>query len=131
MRIEKVGGNREGATVSILRQLCFSEEKMRSLFYSICRPLREWVAVRHRSGASGSNGCTGGREGRRRHRSTSTSITTTTTTTTIAATGEHHNGTRHSHSPATSTDSNKKLQQGVDMRKQQRDTFANCVQGAC
>ncbi|XP_045108466.1 m7GpppN-mRNA hydrolase-like [Portunus trituberculatus] len=102
-----------------------------NMFYMVMpfvKPLREWVAVRHRSGASGSNGCTGGREGRRRHRSTSTSITTTTTTTTIAATGEHHNGTRHSHSPATSTDSNKKLQQGVDMRKQQRDTFANCVQ---
>ncbi|MPC57971.1 hypothetical protein E2C01_051963 [Portunus trituberculatus] len=27
MRIEKVGGNREGATVSYLRQLCFGEEK--------------------------------------------------------------------------------------------------------
>ncbi|MPC95543.1 hypothetical protein E2C01_090759 [Portunus trituberculatus] len=29
MRIEKVGGNRKGATISSLRQLCFSEEKMR------------------------------------------------------------------------------------------------------
>ncbi|MPD02140.1 hypothetical protein E2C01_097699 [Portunus trituberculatus] len=29
MRIEKVGGNREGATVSCLRQLCFSQEKIR------------------------------------------------------------------------------------------------------
>ena len=27
MRIEKVGGNRKGATVSCLRHLCFSEEK--------------------------------------------------------------------------------------------------------
>ncbi|MPC23568.1 hypothetical protein E2C01_016625 [Portunus trituberculatus] len=27
MRIEKVGGNREGAPVSYLRQLCFGEEK--------------------------------------------------------------------------------------------------------
>ncbi|MPC82473.1 hypothetical protein E2C01_077142 [Portunus trituberculatus] len=27
MRIEKVGGNREGDTVSCLRQLCFSEKK--------------------------------------------------------------------------------------------------------
>ncbi|MPC47931.1 hypothetical protein E2C01_041693 [Portunus trituberculatus] len=27
MRIEKVGGNREGATVSCFRQLCFDEEK--------------------------------------------------------------------------------------------------------
>ncbi|MPC64776.1 hypothetical protein E2C01_058897 [Portunus trituberculatus] len=27
MRIVKIGGNREGATVSCLRQLCFSEEK--------------------------------------------------------------------------------------------------------
>ncbi|MPC53663.1 hypothetical protein E2C01_047561 [Portunus trituberculatus] len=27
MRIEKVGGNREGATVSCLRQLCVGEEK--------------------------------------------------------------------------------------------------------
>ncbi|MPC46328.1 hypothetical protein E2C01_040045 [Portunus trituberculatus] len=29
MRIEKVGGNREGAAVNCLRQLCFGEEKMR------------------------------------------------------------------------------------------------------
>ncbi|MPC39519.1 hypothetical protein E2C01_033056 [Portunus trituberculatus] len=29
MRIEKVGGNREGATLSCLRQLCFGEKKMR------------------------------------------------------------------------------------------------------
>ncbi|MPC49451.1 hypothetical protein E2C01_043253 [Portunus trituberculatus] len=28
MRIEKVGGNREGVTLSCLRQLCFGEEKM-------------------------------------------------------------------------------------------------------
>ncbi|MPC73587.1 hypothetical protein E2C01_067921 [Portunus trituberculatus] len=27
MRIKKVGGNRKGATVSCLRQLCFDEEK--------------------------------------------------------------------------------------------------------
>ena len=27
MRIEKVGGNRKGVTVSCLRRLCFSEEK--------------------------------------------------------------------------------------------------------
>ena len=27
MRIEKVGGNRKGVTVSCLRHLCFSEEK--------------------------------------------------------------------------------------------------------
>ena len=29
MRIEIVGGNRKGVTVSYLRHLCFSEEKMR------------------------------------------------------------------------------------------------------
>ena len=29
VRIENVGGNRKGATVSCLRHLCFSEEKMR------------------------------------------------------------------------------------------------------
>ncbi|KAK8396039.1 hypothetical protein O3P69_005255 [Scylla paramamosain] len=102
-----------------------------NMFYMVMpfvKPLREWVAARHRSGASGGGGCTGGREGRRRHRSTSTSVTTTTTTTTTAATAENHNGTRHSHSPATSTDSSKKAQQGGDARKQQRDAFASCVQ---
>ena len=29
MRIEKLGGNRKGATVSCIRHLCFNEEKMR------------------------------------------------------------------------------------------------------
>ena len=29
MRIEKVGGNKKGVTVSCLRHLCFIEEKMR------------------------------------------------------------------------------------------------------
>ena len=29
MRIEKVGGNRKGATVGGLRHLCFGEKKMR------------------------------------------------------------------------------------------------------
>ena len=29
LRIEKVGGNRKGVTVSCLRHLCFSEKKMR------------------------------------------------------------------------------------------------------
>ncbi|KAG0728493.1 m7GpppN-mRNA hydrolase [Chionoecetes opilio] len=105
-----------------------------NMFYMVMpfvKPLREWVAARHR-------GNTGGREGRRRHRSSTntnitSAITTTTTAAAAAATDHHHqnqnhNGTRHSHSPATPTDSSKKVQQGVDSRKQQKETFASSIQ---
>lgn len=35
MRIEKIGGNRKGATVTCLRHLCVSEEKMSVIYVSV------------------------------------------------------------------------------------------------
>ncbi|MPC26611.1 hypothetical protein E2C01_019755 [Portunus trituberculatus] len=51
MKIEEVGGNRKGATVSFLKQLSFGEEKKLKfsrrevLFYRYARDLRSYVFV--------------------------------------------------------------------------------------
>ncbi|XP_045612052.1 m7GpppN-mRNA hydrolase [Procambarus clarkii] len=92
-----------------------------NMFYMVMpfvKPLREWLANRQRAAVNGTgNGA--GREGRRRHRSS----------TTAADHNQSYSQTRHSHSPATTSDTAKRPQPTPDTsRKQQSTAFSSYIQ---
>ncbi|KAK3879651.1 hypothetical protein Pcinc_015804 [Petrolisthes cinctipes] len=91
-----------------------------NMFYMVMpfvKPIREWLANHHRNQ-------NGGREGRRRHRSSGTGSSTDNYH------HSHHQGYRHSHSPATTTDTAGKRPAPLtdSSRKQQSAAFASCIQ---
>ncbi|KAG7156516.1 m7GpppN-mRNA hydrolase-like [Homarus americanus] len=93
-----------------------------NMFYMVMpfvKPLREWLASRHRATVNGTSN-NGGREGRRRHRSSTNNS------------ADHHqsyNQTRHSHSPATTSDTNKRPHPSLEViRKQQNTAFTSYIE---